>query len=222
MIMAGGLLGAALIGGGLSLFGGNSNKKLLKQQQRQYQQQQAAIKQGNDRIRAAFAGYDQDFYDGVYRKFLAVQRPQIDRQYQDASRQDLFHFARSGNLNGSADFNQQGQRAGQLGQALAQSASDASNYSQQLSTSINQVQNNLLGQNAITAGKGLNAAQIQQQAGQFANMNHNQNVQNGLFAPLAAGVNMYQGHQQNQYQDTYRRYQQAYPNMVTGQSVRYF
>lgn len=71
-------------------------------------ERQARIKTGQSNIDSAFAGFNDDFYQGYQDDYLGYYTPQIDDQYSDAVKRLTLQLAQTGNLTGSVGANQLG------------------------------------------------------------------------------------------------------------------
>lgn len=67
---------------------------------------QARISQGQQGIDAAFASFDDPFYQGYTDQFTGYYNPQLDDQYSDAVKRLTLQLAQSGNLTGSVGATQ--------------------------------------------------------------------------------------------------------------------
>jgi hypothetical protein len=74
--------------------------------QQQEAQRQARITQGQQGIDAAFAGFDDPFYQDYTNKYTGYYMPQLDDQYSDAVKRLTLQLAQSGNLTGSVGAKQ--------------------------------------------------------------------------------------------------------------------
>lgn len=90
-----------------------NNAAIVEQQQaeaeearRREDERRARVETGTQRIRDAFSGYDQGYYDRFRGAFLGANQPQLDDQQELDTRTQLFNLARSGNQNSSAAADQ--------------------------------------------------------------------------------------------------------------------
>jgi hypothetical protein len=71
-------------------------------------ERQARIMQGVSNIDSAFAGFNDDFYQGYQDDYLGYYTPQIEDQYNDAVKRLTLRLAQTGNLTGSVGADQLG------------------------------------------------------------------------------------------------------------------
>jgi hypothetical protein len=67
---------------------------------------QARITQGQTSIDQAFAGFNDDFYQGYNDQYMGYYTPQLDDQYADAVKRLTLQLAQTGNLTGSVGAKQ--------------------------------------------------------------------------------------------------------------------
>lgn len=132
------------------------------QSRQQETNREAAIDNGQQTIDKSFAGYNDDYYNGIKTNYINSQMPALDDQYQIAKDQLAYSLARGGNTNSSTAGYQSGQLAkneAQQEEAISDNASDAANAQQQ---KITAAKTGLIGQVASAADStGANAAASQ-------------------------------------------------------------
>lgn len=107
---------------------------------------QAAITKGTAAINAAYAPFDQNFYNQRQQAYVDYAMPQIANQYRTAQNQIGFGLANRG-LTQSGAANQQWSDLARTNIQARQQASDTGrSQAQQLQQAISQSQNNLLNQ----------------------------------------------------------------------------
>lgn len=83
--------------------GAGEAKKQRRKAEREARERKAAIESGTARVRGAFdATYTDQFYEGLRRALESYYMPQVEDQYQDASKKALYGLTRNGLRQSSA------------------------------------------------------------------------------------------------------------------------
>lgn len=107
------------------------------QQSREYSEgRQALITKAESDINAAYAGFDDDFFNTFAQQFTAQHMPELERQAADKSRATTMAAARKGNLKSSASARQFGELAQEKSAAQAQLAGQGADAAQQFRSNI--------------------------------------------------------------------------------------
>lgn len=85
------------------LFGGGESEaeKAARESRKREEERQRRIKKGTKRVNNIFGQFDDDFYDDRHQSYLDFARPQVDREFGDASEQLTYALARNGTMNSS-------------------------------------------------------------------------------------------------------------------------
>lgn len=106
-------------------------------------------------IDRAYAGFDDDYFNGFARDFVNYYKPQVERQFGDANRSLTYMLADSGNLNSSAAANEFSDLVRQRGEMEAGIAGRALTARDQLRQSIDQQKSDARG--AVLSASGVGA-----------------------------------------------------------------
>ncbi len=131
--------------------GSNAMEQEYQRQQAEEEARQGRIKQGKENIDAAFAGYDDAFYDQTaadYRNFAA---PQITEQYENALMGLRQALARSGQLQGTERIRRENKLKRDLAAAEVAAARRGEAIAGDMRSNLANVKANLLSQNASLA-----------------------------------------------------------------------
>lgn len=129
----------------------------------QEEERQARIRQGQGQIDAAFAQYDQPFYDKASSTYLDYYNPQLEDQYAKARKNLIFDLGRSGLLESTAGADRFAELDKAKGTAAQQIAGGAQDYAQGLRNRVEQSKTSLYDLNSSAAdpssiGARINAA----------------------------------------------------------------
>lgn len=195
-------LGLGLLNGYLSR---SAQRDFVKKQERMAAEAQRQRMLGSQKIEAEFAQFDDDFYERMGKAVRDVQLPQLQDQYDTAMRGDLFNFARSRNLGGSAAIDQQGKRAAEKAQGRVQIEANVKAHQNQLRDQIHQSKQNLYALNNQISNAN-QVANLSQGAGQrFANGNNVANLNNVFNASMQPYLGYQIGQRQNQFQTQFNQ-----------------
>lgn len=153
-------------------------------------QRQARLASGRERIKSMF-NYGNNFYDAFGQSIEDYQRPEVERQYEDAQEQNLFDLARRGLMQSTVAADRQAELAEDKALADAKVARDAAAQKANLRRRVADAQSTSLSYLNSTEDptQATNRArtevnQINQSAPQFDDMG-------SLFRAAALGYNSY-------------------------------
>jgi hypothetical protein len=93
--------------------GGGGDRALAAQQEKQAQEARqdadrkaAALRTGQSNIDQAFAGFDDNFFNGLSQSYMDYARPQLEDQYGQQQKNITYALARAGNLNSTVKGDQ--------------------------------------------------------------------------------------------------------------------
>jgi len=141
--------------------GGGQNRAMEEEYQRQLAEEEARqgrITQGKENIDAAFAGYDDSFFNKAAADYMKFANPQIGDQYEDALRGLRQALARSGQLQSTERIRRENKLQKQVKAAELQAARKGEEIANTLRSNLADVKSNLLAQNASLADPTLIAA----------------------------------------------------------------
>jgi len=146
----------------MCLSSGGSN--VAERQRQEEEERQARIREGKTNIENRFADFDDNFYDTRRTSYLDYANPQLEDQFQDATRDLTMALARSGLLNSSARSRRFGDLQKQYDNQSRAVADKAMDYENQARSAVGAAKSDLLTQNQSLADPTLAASSAQNRA----------------------------------------------------------